>query len=600
MIRQCLTCPGSTQSLPSWCVGLVYAYMEDLLSLDRVARPSGPAPLSVWPDSATPPLDATTWQVALWSHPDKCLGHFLVQGLRHGFRIGYNGGQRALQSAKRNMPSAYDHPEVIDKYLANECHLGRVLGPFTTPLPTPIHVNRFGVIPKKSQPGKWRLIVDLSFPEGGSVNDGINPDLCSLRYPSVDLAIQQIRRMGEGALLSKLDIKEAYRIVPVHPEDWPLLGMCWKGNYYVDTRLPFGLRSAPKLFTALADAAQWLIREAGVECVIHYLDDYLFVEPPQETAKALGIAVRTLSGLGIPLAPEKVEGPSTHLTFLGIELDSTSMTARLPGNKLERLQETITAWQDRKACTKRELLSLVGVLQHATMVVRHGRVFLRRMIELAKQVREYHHFVRLNREFRSDLQWWRTFLPRWNGISFLPPAQEEAPAVTVYSDASGGWGYGAWCQPTACWFQGAWPPHWQQANITAKELLPVAVAAAFWGSRWRGQAVHFRCDNAAIVHAVRSGRSTEPLVMQLLRGLHLFAMEHNFHFTISHVAGSDNGPADALSRNKLPLFLSQVPHAPAAPDRLPQDLLQLFLAQAPPDWLSDSWRQRLTNILDGE
>ena len=112
-----------------------------------------------------------------------------------------------------------------------------------------------------------------------------------------------------------------------------------------------------------------------MECVIHYLNDYLFVELPQETAKALGIAVRTLSGLGIPLASKKLEGPSTQLIFLGIELDSTSMTAQLPGYKLERLKETITAWQDCKACTKHELLYLVGVLQHATIVVRHGRVF---------------------------------------------------------------------------------------------------------------------------------------------------------------------------------------------------------------------------------
>ena len=65
------------------------------------------------------------------------------------------------------------------------------------------------------------------------------------------------------------------------------------------------------------------------------------------------------------------------------------------------------------------------------------------MIEPAKQVQEYHHFVHLNREFRSDLQWWRTFPPCWNCITFMPLAQEEAPTVTVYSDAAGGWGYGA-------------------------------------------------------------------------------------------------------------------------------------------------------------
>ena len=113
----------------------------------------------------------------------------------------------------------------MDAYLANECIMGRVLGPFPQPPLGTLHVNRFGVIPKMAQPGKWRLIVDLSFPMEASVNDGIPSDCCSLRYPSINLAIQQILRVGQDAQLSKLDIKDAYRRVPVHPDDWPLLGM---------------------------------------------------------------------------------------------------------------------------------------------------------------------------------------------------------------------------------------------------------------------------------------------------------------------------------------------------------------------------------------
>ena len=151
----------------------------------------------------------------------------------------------------------------------------------------------------------------------------------------------------------------------------------------MDTCLPFGLRSASKLFTALADAAQWLILTWGVKCCLHYLDDYFFVERPHTPAKALAIATNTLAELGIPLAPDKVEGPTTRLSFLGIQLDTIAMTASLPKHKLQRLQDMLVTWHDRKACTKQELLSLVGVLQHATMVVRFGRAFLRRMIELA-------------------------------------------------------------------------------------------------------------------------------------------------------------------------------------------------------------------------
>ena len=79
-----------------------------------------------------------------------------------------------------------------------------------------------------------------------------------LHYPSIGVAIERTLQVGPAILLSKLDIKDAYRIVPVHPDDWPLLGMRWKGQYYVDTTLSFGFRSAPKLFTALADALVWV------------------------------------------------------------------------------------------------------------------------------------------------------------------------------------------------------------------------------------------------------------------------------------------------------------------------------------------------------
>ena len=142
----------------------------------------------------------------------------------------------------------------------------------------------------------------------------------------------------------------------------------------------------------------------------------------------------------------------------------------------------------------------------------------------------------------------------------------------------------------------AWLATWSSVNI-GKELLPIVLAAATWGSLWSGQAVRFHCDNAAIVHTISSGKSTESLVMQLLRGLHLFAMEHAFPLTAAHIAGMENGAADALSRNQAHLFFTQVPQAAPAPDTLPESLLLLFLAETAPDWLSESWRQQLTSIL---
>ena len=144
------------------------------------------------------------------------------------------------------------------------------------------HISRFGVIPKPHQPGKWRLITDLSAPEGFSVNDGVDPLLCSVAYSSVDDAVQVLRRMGKGAELAKFDLESAYRHIPVHPQDRILLGMRWKGQIYLDGALPFGLRSAPKLFTMVADALQWIMGRRGVGISIHYLDDFLIMGPSQD------------------------------------------------------------------------------------------------------------------------------------------------------------------------------------------------------------------------------------------------------------------------------------------------------------------------------
>ena len=68
--------------------------------------------------------------------------------------------------------------------------------------------------------------------------------------------------------------------MPVHPEDRLLLGMVWDKGLYVDAVLPFGLRSAPKVFTALADALEWVIKREGVQKLFHYLDHFLIVAPP--------------------------------------------------------------------------------------------------------------------------------------------------------------------------------------------------------------------------------------------------------------------------------------------------------------------------------
>ena len=109
------------------------------------------------------------------------------------------------------------------------------------------------------------------------MNDGIPADLCSLQYATVEHAAGLVQACGRGALMAKLDLKSAYRKIPVHPNHQMLLGIEWAGVTYIDKALPFGLRSAPKIFSAIADALTWAMIQAGVHTVIHYLDDFFFL-----------------------------------------------------------------------------------------------------------------------------------------------------------------------------------------------------------------------------------------------------------------------------------------------------------------------------------
>ena len=96
-------------------------------------------------------------------------------------------------------------------------------------------------------------------PEGYSINDFIDKELCSISYISIDHIAEAILHLDQGALLAKADAKEAFRIVPVAPEDRLLLAMRWQGELYFDKVLPFGLRSAPIIFTAIADGIEWIV-----------------------------------------------------------------------------------------------------------------------------------------------------------------------------------------------------------------------------------------------------------------------------------------------------------------------------------------------------
>lgn len=522
------------------------------------------------------PLRVDCFALELSTHPDPQYVYKILHGLQFGFHIGFHGAH--LKSAKQNNPTASSNPVVIDQYLANETRLGRVAGPFDTPPLPNLHVSSFGVIPKKGQPGKWRLIVDLSSPRGFSINDGINPTEFSLQYVQVDHIVQMVCQLGVGALMAKFDVEAAFRNIPIHLDDRHLLGMKWRNQYFVDLALPFGLRSAPFIFDSVASAVEWiLLHNYGVTNLVHYLDDFIMAGPPQENicSQHLEKSIKLCTRLGLPLHPTKCFGPSTTMIVLGIELNSLDQTACLPEKKLADLKILINSWVSKRWCLLKQLQSLIGHLHHASKVVWPGRTFIRRMLNLLSCFRHPDHPIRINTEFQKDLEWWHEFLDSWNGVSFwLYPGVPSVSNVIVSSDASGAIGCAAFYNQQ--WFNKMWSPSQLSHSIAFKELFPIVVAAYVWGPQWSRQHVLFKCDNEAVVFIMNKRTSKIPAIMQLMRHLLLAAAHHNFSFSSEHLPGINNCIADALSRFNWQAFYHLAPTAHHLPTPLPSNLLVML------------------------
>ena len=252
---------------------------------------------------------------------------------------------------------------------------------------------------------------------------------------------------------------------------------------YIDTRLPFGLRSAPFLFNQYAEALLRVLQNKySIPHCIHYLDDYFFAAASGDHCHHhITQFLLACEHLGVPVALDKLEGPTTTLVFLGILVDSVRQQLRLPDDKLRELQHAIISWLGRCSASKRRLLSIIGKLAFAARVVPAGRLFLRRLIDLSTKAKKLHHHVKLNSEARADFQWWHTFLPDWNGVAmFLDPAWTTADQMELYTDASGTLGYGAYFQ--GHWFRAAWEPLQRPpfVSIQWQELFAVVAAARAW------------------------------------------------------------------------------------------------------------------------
>lgn len=503
----------------------------------------------------------------------------ILSGIRIGVNIEFNGDRKKNRRCV-NLRTATDDPIIegkVNAIIMADVKAKKKAGPFDSQPFLFFSSSPIGAVPKKGT-DKIRVIHHLSHPFHG---DSINRSITEKYQPlgNFDAACVLIRRIGRGCWLIKLDVEAAYKQVPVREEDWPLLGFKWRGKWYYERVLPFGLTSSCRKWELYATALHYFLKKKfGVDCIVHYIDDYLFVLESRELAEhQLESALSLCRRLGLPMSVEKTEGPTTSLTFLGIELDTVLMTARLSDDKLNALRALLEQWKNKTCATANEIQSLAGVLNFACYVIRPGRAYKRRIYDAGEAARlNGSGLSRLSPDMKKDLQWWIQLAPSWNGISLLDGQQwEDAPLIELYTDACES-GYGAVYGNQ--WFCGEWSEEELHRGRNEKntrvsrsmpffELLAAVKAAAAWCHLWRGKKITFRSDASTVVFAMNNQNSRSDRMAGLVRHLSHLACTHHFDFRCVHVAGELNTLADPLSRGRIQEFKSLHPQADPQPCR---------------------------------
>ena len=244
---------------------------------------------------------------------------------------------------------------------------------------------------------------------------------------------------------------------------------------------------------------------------------FLILGPPDSTecCQAMDITSQVCKELGVPIAEDKLEGPVTQLTFLGIEINSINMFLKLPEDKRAALKSLLDTWSRTKCIQDmHQLQSLLGCLVHACHVLPLRKAFLNNLFPLSNtmQPKQTWH---LNCAARCDLALWSIMCSHWSGISVHQFLLLQEPKHLLFTDASKSWGCGAWTSPH--WLQWQWTESsaLHMHSIMLKELFPITLACAVWGLEWSRSYVVCHSDNSAAVSQVNHLHARDPLAVVL-------------------------------------------------------------------------------------
>ena len=472
----------------------------------------------------------------------------IVDWLRYGWPSGRLPTMEPPAKTYKNHKGATDYPEALQKYITKEAEKGAVMGPFNIiPFTRNVGISPISTRPKK-QSGDRRVIIDLSFPPGQGVNDGMIKDnylgeMIKLTFPKVDDLALRIYTLGKEARMFKVDLSRYFRQLPLDPGDYSLVGYIIDGQLYFDKMLPMGMRTAPYIAQRVSNALRYIHQQLKF-FLLNYVDDFVGAEHKDTIWRAFEHFTRLLEELKVDTSPEKMVPPTTRLEFLGVTLDSQTMTMEIPPEKIEETQKELHTWLYKSQATKKELQSLLGRLQFMSKCIRQGRIFVSRLLNWLRNWGT-HSRRPIPGEARKDIAWWGRFLSTYNGVSLIWLHTEPRLDHVMATDASKA-GFGGLSGHK--YFRGRFPSQWRDKNIAELEIRAVVVALKIWGTELQGLYFWIHMDNEAVATVINTGAAREESLQEALREIALLAAQNQFIIKAKHISGVSNRIPDWLSR----------------------------------------------------
>ena len=385
---------------------------------------------------------------------------------------------------------------------------------------------------------KWRLIIDLS-----DLNQFITKHHFKMEH--LDVAS---RLLFPGAWLASIDLKDAYYTLPIHPDDRDYLCFQWQGQFYRFTCLPFGLSSAPYLFSKTLKPIFSKFHGKGFQGFGYIDDSFIISESYEECCKAIKYLSDLYENLGFRLNREKsVLQPTKRLTFLGYVIDSTDLSISPTEEKISKSITKIDNLCKQRSLKIRDVASLCGSINDLCKGTEYGLAHVK-SLEIQKNKalcsageKGFDAKMSLNRYCFEDLDWWCSNLPHAKKFIRISP-----PNTTLTTDASL-LGWGACINDVST--GGPWSNEEKQFHINVLELKAVFLGILALCNNFYDQGLLIRSDNTTTVAYLSHGGGTKSTnCNQIAKDIWKWAESRKIWLTASYLPGILNTQADFESR----------------------------------------------------